>query len=233
MTDPEMLLRVHDLTVSYNGTPVVEHISFEVKRGSTLALIGPNGSGKTTLMRALLDLVPYRGTVTWAPGLRISYVPQSTKVDADLPLTVAEFFSLRTISRTRTAAALSWVGMSGHEIPDRLIGALSGGQLQRVMIAWSLATDPHVLLVDEPTSGIDSAGQESIYALIDRISHERNLTVLLISHDLHVVTTHADTVLCVNREMVCHGNPTEVLTPHTLATLYGSHVSLYSHIHER
>jgi zinc transport system ATP-binding protein len=237
------VVQVQDLGVSFHDHKVIKDMSFRVDRGETLALIGPNGCGKSVLLRAMLGLIEHTGTVSWSPGVSIGYVPQSLSVERDMPLTVGEFFGCRDVDRSRTLDLLEHVGMGGdHEtseharqhITDHVIGqrlgTLSGGQLQRVLVAWSLATDPDVLLFDEPTSGIDIGGQETIYTLLAQIRKKRELTVVLISHDLDVVYEYADHVLCVSERMMCHGPPQQTLNAETLKKLYGSSVAFPEHI---
>ena len=230
------ILSVQGLQVSLGGRIVLDDISFSVSAGQTVAILGPNGSGKSTLLRALLQLVPHVGTVRWAPEIRVGYVPQSVTIEPSLPLTVAEFFSLKRMSGSAVLRVLQDVGIPEPEeqelsILHQPLGTLSGGQLQRVLIAWTIVDKPNVLLFDEPTAGIDIGGQQNIYTLLDDIKRERDLTVLLISHDLHVVFSHADTVLCVNRQLTCQGVPRDVLDSKALASLYGNHTSLYAHTH--
>ena len=151
-----------------------------------------------------------------------------------MPGFTQEFFLLKKARGTEVTKVLRDVGMlqdtaSPDDILQKPLGLLSGGQLQRVLIAWSIVDKPSVLLFDEPTSGIDVAGQQNIYSLLDTIKKERGLTILLISHDLHVVFSHADNVLCINTTLTCQGIPSEALDAHALATLYGEHVSVYSH----
>ncbi len=234
--EDQHLLAVEDLRVAFDGRAILERISFSIERGTTVAILGPNGSGKSTLLRALLGLIPFQGAITWKPGIRMAYVPQTVSVERSLPLTVSEFFALKKARGSRVAHVLEDVGLTdaaanANAILHRPLGLLSGGQLQRVLIAWSIVDNPDVLLFDEPTSGIDIAGQQNIYSLLDSIKKKRGLTMILISHDLHVVFAHADTVLCINKTLTCQGVPSEVLDSHALATLYGEHVSVYSHRH--
>lgn len=228
------ILEVRDLSVTFGTLTVLESISFFVERGDALAIIGPNGSGKTTLFRALLGAVPYAGTVRWAEGVRIGYVPQKLDIDRQLPLTAFDFLRSKACAsgarKEDVARALTAV-----RLPDavlaRNLGELSSGHFGRAMIAFALIGKPNVLLFDEPTASVDMAGEEEIYETLHRLQDEHDLTLLLISHDLHLVYRHASTVLCVNRKQVCFGEPTEALTPDMLARLYGHHPALFHNLH--
>jgi len=224
----EKILEVKNLSVSFDGEKVLENISFPVMRGEVLAIIGPNGAGKTVLFRALLGLIPHEGTIAWEKSVRIGYVPQKLAIDRSVPITVKEFFLLKSrrfwIREKKFLEHLTHelllVGLS-ESVLGRPLGELSGGQLQRVLVSWAMLNHPDVLLFDEPTAGIDVGGEETVYNLIHRLQDERNTTVLLISHDLNVVYRYAQNVLCINRHMVCHGVPQEVLSPKDLAHVYG------------
>lgn len=243
----DTVLTVQRLGVTLGDHAVLKDISFTVERGKTFAFIGPNGSGKTVLFRAILDLLPHRGSVSWSGNARVGYVPQALAVDTSFPLTVGELFGCKGVSEDAASALLESVGVGSEHaeaehrrahirdhVMSQRIGTLSSGQFQRMMIAWALADDPDVLLFDEPTSGIDIGGQESVYALLEQVKRERSLTLLLISHDLDVVTQYADAVLCVNVHLVCHGAPKQTLNPATLRKLYGESVAFPEHtnIHE-
>jgi zinc transport system ATP-binding protein len=225
---PEPILSVSDLGVRFDDFVALRHIGFEVHRGELIALVGPNGSGKSVLLRALLDLVPYTGDIVWGDNIRIGYVPQTLGIDRDLPMTGLEFFAVKRVSRRHAFELAKSVGMQPATLRQQL-GHLSTGQLQRLLIAWALANDPDVLLFDEPTSGVDVSGQESVYDLLDRLRKERKLAVLLVSHDLNVVFAHADHVLCVSKDLVCHGPPKQALDAATLERLYGAPIGLYAH----
>ncbi len=232
----EKVLSVDNLAVSFDNQNVLKGISFSVEKGEVLAIVGPNGSGKSVLFRALLGLIPYSGTIAWNKNLKTSYVPQKLSIERDLPLNVEEFLALKESNREKIIQALQTVGLEDeHHIEKHLLrqrlGWLSGGQLQRIMIAWSLLDDPDVLLFDEPTSGIDLGGEGTIYNLLKKLGDQRNLTILLISHDLNIVYKYANNVMCINKEMVCHGIPSEVLDPKALARLYGGETSFYKHEH--
>ncbi len=199
---------------------ILEDINFEVNEGETLAVIGPNGAGKTVLFRTLLGLVPYQGKIVWKPGIKMGYVPQRFSITPDLPLTVTEFLKLKSKNSQEVEEELTAVGFE-KEMFDHQLGVLSGGQQQRVLIAWALLDNPDVLLFDEPTSGIDIAGDETIYHLIHRLQTHKKLTVILISHELQIVFQHATKVLCLNKERICYGPPKQALDSATLARLFG------------
>lgn len=224
----DIVLRVKNLSVSFDQETVLENISFEVNKNDAVAIIGPNGAGKTVLFRALLGLVPYHGIIEWKQGIRIGYVPQKLAIHRETPLVVKEFFLLQcknfwypekeTVSHLNHE--LSLVGLS-ETILSRPVAELSSGQLQRVLIAWAMLNHPDVLLFDEPTAGIDVGAEETIYHIIHKLQDERGITVLLISHDLNIIYRHTQRVICINKEMKCQGAPQDVLNPQDLASLYG------------
>jgi zinc transport system ATP-binding protein len=222
------VLKVSDCAVMLDGLTLLSGVSFTVRKGEALAVIGPNGAGKTLLFKALLGLVPFSGRIEWHTGLRIGYVPQRFPVDKTVPLTVREFFLLKAKqfwfpNRTflqHLSHELSLVGLS-QEVLERPVGELSGGQLQRLLIAWAMLDHPEVMLFDEPTAGIDVGFEETVYHLLQRLQRERGTTILLISHELNIVYRYADQVLCLNRKMLCHGKPHEVLHPEDLTRLFG------------
>lgn len=223
------ILEVKNLSVAFNSEEILRNISFSVKRGEALAIIGPNGAGKTVFFRALLGLIPYQGDIKWKKNVRIGYVPQKFFIEKDLPLSVREFFLLqadrfwlpREAFINHLKRELSVVGLP-QDILQKPVGELSGGQFQRMLVSWVMLNHPDVLLFDEPTAGIDVGFEETIYNLIHRMQDERGATVLLISHDLNIVYRYAQSVICLNKKMVCHGSPQEVLTPGELAGLYGA-----------
>lgn len=236
----ETILKVENLSVGFEHNQVLENISFEVQKGDVLAIVGPNGAGKSVLFRALLGLIPYAGKAVWAKGAKISYVPQKFSIDKDLPLSVNEFLEFKEKNHEKIMTAVNAVGLSDeqhgphhleHHVLKQRIGWLSGGQLQRVLIAWSLLDNPDVLLFDEPTTGIDIGGEETIYNLLKKMKEEHSLTVLLISHDLNIVYKYANNVLCLNKELICHGTPTTALSAEALKKLYGSEAGFYQHKH--
>ncbi len=237
MTDQETVLTVENLGVRFDNNEVLKGLNFFVRKGDVLAIVGPNGAGKSVLFRALLGLIPYSGGFRWTPGLKVSYVPQKFNIDKDLPLSVGEFLKFKEKKPEKIISALKAVGMTDehhieHHVLNQRIGWLSGGQIQRVLIAWSILDNPDVLLFDEPTAGIDVGGEETIYNLLKKLKDERGFTILLISHDLNIVYKYANNVICLNKEMVCYGEPNMVLDPASLAKLYGGEAGFYKHEHE-
>lgn len=237
----QSLLTVSNLTVRINNQVILENFNFDVKKDETVAFIGPNGAGKTVLFRALLGIIPYQGIIKWQKNIKIGYVPQRLYVEPDLPMTTREFFGLKEGNRDKVAQALAAVGFEEdkpHEahleehILKRKLGVLSGGELQRVLIAWAILGHPDVLLFDEPTAGVDVSAEESIYGLLHHLQEQEKMTTLLISHDLQVVYKYASKVVCVNKEQVCYGTPLTQLNQETLAKLYGANVGFYKHDHK-
>jgi zinc transport system ATP-binding protein len=226
--DPVLL--VSDLSVTIEGQVVLAHVSIEAGRGEILTVLGPNGAGKTVLLRTLLGALPYDGSITWKPGTRIGYVPQRLPYIRSLPLTVSDFLALKRGANPDAAEALRVVGLDAG-FGRRRIGDLSSGQFQRVLIAWALSGDPDVLLFDEPTTGVDLRGEETVYSLLTRLQETRHMTMLIVTHDLAVVHRLSSRVLCLNREPVCQGPPISVLTQESLRRLFGTEVTFYEHRH--
>ena len=229
------ILEVDDLTVTIDKQDIIEHLSFVIQRGEVLTILGPNGAGKTILLRALLGVLPCAGRIAWEKGVRIGYVPQRLPYIKDVPLNIEEFFALKSPARAKASRvavreSLAAVGLGG-EFRHKSIGTLSSGQFQRVLIAWALAGNPEVLLFDEPTTGVDMGGEETIYALLARLHKERGLTMLIVTHDVSVVYALSTNVLCMNHVKVCYGPPHSVLTPESLRQLYHADVKFYRHEH--
>jgi zinc transport system ATP-binding protein len=226
------VLDVEHLSVTLDDVPVLRNLTFCVGRGTTLAIIGPNGAGKTVLLRALIGALSYTGIARWAPETRIGYVPQKLDLERDLPVTGLDLLRAKAdvcrSSPTDVLDAMRLVDLPAA-VARRTIGRLSGGEFQRLLLAFALMGNPSVLLFDEPTAGLDEPGVHAVYALIQRLQRERQLTVLLISHDLSVVYQHADQVLCLSHVRTYLGPPTEVLTPERLSEAYGGEIRFHEH----
>jgi len=229
--DKGIILKVENLSVRLEGELILDNLSFEVKEGDVLTVLGPNGAGKTVLLKALMGILPLKGTIEWQTGVKIGYVPQRLPFIKDTPMDVGEFFGLSgaAASAAEIIKVLRSVGLQGDMLKKK-IGELSSGQFQRVLIGWALVSGPQVLLFDEPTTGIDVGGQESVYDLLEKLNKERNLTILLVTHDLSIVYKLATLCLCLNKKMLCYSSPKE-LNPENLAQLYGGEVKFFQHSH--
>lgn len=221
---------VENISVAYGDRKVVDSVSFSVKAGKVAAIVGPNGSGKTSLLKAILGLAPSQGEATVLGEHlhdvrhRVGYVPQRFTFDRDFPITVEEFLHLarsRQCSTNRVMTVVKEVGLTPFVIHKKL-GSLSGGQLQRVLIAQALLHDPTVLFLDEPMAGIDVAGENAIHEVIEHLKDEHGTTVLMVSHDIVAINCLADQVLCLNQKLLCDGPPKKVLTDESLYGLFGS-----------
>ncbi|MDA8121448.1 MAG: metal ABC transporter ATP-binding protein [Deltaproteobacteria bacterium] len=240
-------LEIRNLSVRAGGREILSGIDADIRCGEVTALIGPNGAGKTTLLHAILGLVPYTGEIRFCRSEehgkgtpRIGYVPQRIDLDRNAPLTVLDFFAISSqrypvffgrSRRSRTDAEAALAKGGALHLIHRPLGKLSGGELQRVLLALALRGSPDILLLDEPVSGVDVSGEELFCDFLEQIHRESRFSLLLVSHDLSVVTRHADRVICLNRSIVCQGSATQVLTPETLSTMYGSGARLASHGH--
>lgn len=230
------LITTQNMSLRYDGAPVLEHVDFAIEPGEIVTVVGPNGSGKSTLIRALLGVLkPTLGSITRRPGLRIGYVPQKLALDATLPMTVARFLSLpERQSRAAAGRVLERVGAPGLE--QRQLATLSGGQLQRVLLARALLAAPDILILDEPTQGLDQPGMAGFYRLIEQLRHEIGCAVLLVSHDLHVVMSASDRVICLNGHVCCEGTPHVVRAAPEYRALFGhgtgGALALYQHEHD-
>jgi len=231
------LIYCRGLEASYGGVVALRNIDFAIEPGEIVTVIGPNGSGKSTLIRCLLGIVtPSKGQITRRPGLRIGYVPQKLAIDARMPLTVRRFLSLpKCHGAAEIATMLSHVGVPGLE--DRQMTALSGGQFQRVMLARALLSRPELLILDEATQGLDQPGTAAFYELIETVRRETGAAVLMVSHDLHVVMSASDRVICLNGHICCQGQPHIVSAAPEYRALFGhgTHgtMALYRHEHDR
>ncbi len=226
----EIVLKVENLNVRLEEEVILENLSFEVKKGEVLTILGPNGAGKTVLLKTLLGILPFGGKIEWQTGIKLSYVPQRLPFIRDIPMSVGEFFQLKKAAESEVKTILHSIGLEEGILKKR-VGDLSSGQFQRILVGWALVANPRVLLFDEPTTGIDIGGQESIYGLLEKLKKERNLTILLVTHDLSVVYQLATRCLCLNKKMLCYSVPAE-LTAERLTQLYGGEIKLYQHTHD-
>jgi zinc transport system ATP-binding protein len=241
------LVTMRDLCVTLGGNEILRGVNASLDQGRITALIGLNGSGKTTLLRVLIKEIPYTGQVRFLCGHdhsqpspeHVGYVPQKLRVESNLPLTVLDlfglalrrqplFFGLGRRFRARVESLLEAVGVA-HKL-DELVAPLSGGEFQRVLLALALEPRPELLLLDEPAAGIDFQKQEEFYELIARLNRETGVTVLLVSHDVSMVSQVAHHVLCLKDGRIdCQGEPRSILTGDALARIFGADTGLYVH----
>lgn len=231
MVQENAVLTVSNLQIAYEDNPVISDLSFSVEERDILIILGPNGAGKTTLLRALLNLLPYRGSVLWH-AKNISYLPPQEFLQRQNlpPLTIKEFYYFKTKDLNNIKSMIAEIGLD-ENLLGRQFGKLSTGQFQRMMMGWALLDNPDVLILDEPTSGIDIGGEETIYSLMHQFWLKKNLTILLVTHDLNIVWEYATQVICLNKQQMCMGKPDEVLTPEQLKALYGTGIKFYKHQH--
>lgn len=230
------LIAAEGLGIRFGGQTVLHGVDFAIEPAEIVTVVGPNGSGKSTLLRALLGVVqPSAGRVVRRPGLRIGYVPQKLAIDETLPIDVSRFLSLPVRqSAEAMRRALAWVG--AENVADQPLAALSGGQLQRVLLARALLADPGILILDEPTQGLDQPGAAAFYKLIETTRRDYGCAVLLVSHDLHVVMAASDRVICLNGHVCCEGTPHVVRAAPEYRALFGhgtgGALALYQHEHD-
>jgi len=219
--DSGYVLKVSDLCVKMHQQVLLDHVSFKVKKGTTLAVLGPNGAGKTMLFRTLLNLVPHTGLVEWVEKTKIGYVPQYVTV-SDIPLTVNEFLSMG--NGISVVDALDMVRLNNSGVENKRLGVLSGGQLRRVLIAWALSGNPNVLLLDEPTTGVDMDSEESIYLLLNEIKKQQKITILLITHNIHIVQEYSDDLLALNKCVTFYGPSSDIVKQEVQHQIHGGPV---------
>ncbi|PJC37347.1 ABC transporter ATP-binding protein [Candidatus Peregrinibacteria bacterium CG_4_9_14_0_2_um_filter_53_11] len=235
---------VTNLSKNYGDVAVVDDVSFQIDRGEIVAVIGPNAAGKSTLVRMMMGLIPATsGTVTIDGAsmkkyrTRIGYVPQRFNYNPRIPITIQEFLQLSLhIAGAHERENISTikdrirdVGLDSAVL-EKQLGGVSGGQLQRILIARALLTDKELLILDEPAAGIDIEGQQSVYELLVRLNKSHGVTIIIISHELDVVFRYTKKVLCINRKLLCKGRPEEALNEEVMKKMYGlTHQAHYSH----
>lgn len=236
MTRTAPLVRVHNLGIQFQGQTVLQDISFEIAPGEIITVIGPNGAGKTTLIRAVLGLQrPDTGSLERRAGLRIGYMPQKLFIDPTMPLTVGRFL---TLTRHKPVAKLDEIlHLTGIQpLLDKPVQSISGGELQRVLLARTLLQKPDLLVLDEPAQGVDVNGQVALYRLINTLRDRLGCAVLMVSHDLHLVMASTDRVLCLNQHICCSGLPEQVSNDPAYQALFGKAaaetLAFYHHHHD-
>jgi zinc transport system ATP-binding protein len=233
----DALLSARRISLTKNGRQILQRIDLDIRPGEIVTLIGPNGAGKTSLVRVLLGVeAPTAGTLQRLPGLIIGYVPQRFDIDRAIPMTVERFLMLSSELGDAEARTQALRDVGAPRLGDRQFGDLSGGELQRVLIARALLRNPGLLVLDEPVRGVDFAGEAELYTLISQLRTDRKIGVLLVSHDLHVVMAQSDRVICLNRHVCCSGIPHSVAQHPEYARLFGPQAAralgVYTHVHD-
>jgi len=218
----EIVLEVKNLSVSFGKEKVIENLSFKVRENEFISIIGPNGSGKSTLLKALVGLVPYEGEIKWKKGLKINYLPQSfSRENFNLvPISVEEFFELKNVKREKINENLEKVGLNYEKFKNKNPAELSGGEFQRMLIAWTFVDNPDVVLLDEPTSGIDVDGQKFVYDLLYKYWKEEKKTIFLVTHEIEMIYKYSTNVLFLHKGQLIFGKPKKVLRKKYLKKLY-------------
>lgn len=231
----EMLVRGTGICVRHGRRTVLQDVDIQISRGEIVTLIGPNGSGKTTLVRALLELEKTEsGQVDRTSGITVGYTPQELTIDRTLPLNVQRFLEMTGETDPETLGRIL-ADVGAREVLGQEIRMLSGGEMKRVLLARALLREPDLLVLDEPTANVDIHGQVEFYDLIRRIRDERQCGILLVSHDLHLVMSATDRVVCLNGHVCCSGLPGDVSTDPAYLELFGeaaSAVAVYAHDHD-
>ncbi len=235
--DAAALLSARGVSLIRSQRTILQRVDLDIAPGEIVTLIGPNGAGKTSLVRVLLGIeAPSSGVVVRKPGLVVGYVPQRFDIDRAIPMTVERFLMLSSEIKDQDARARVLSDVGAPQLGDRQFGELSGGELQRVLIARALLRNPQFLVLDEPVRGVDFAGEAELYQLISDLRTERSIGVLLVSHDLHVVMAQSDKVVCLNRHVCCSGVPDTVAQHPEYARLFGPQAAralgVYTHVHD-
>ena len=230
-----MLIEVQNLCVGYGNKEVLRNVNLSLNKNEIVTIVGPNGSGKTTLFKSIIGSTPISsGKVLIRPNLKIGYVPQVLNIDRSFPLTVERFLSLENRRHKREALSAQQV-LDSNDLLFKQISTLSAGQLQRVLLARALVNKPDVLLLDEATRGLDQPGSAAFYKKIEEIRNTTGCAILMISHDLHVVMSASNRVICLNGHICCQGEPQSVASSPEYKAMFGSNVdgtlALYQHNH--
>ena len=230
------LISAEGIGVQYGARRVLQHMNFSIDAGEVVTIVGPNGAGKSVFLRVLIGAEqPSEGRVNRTHGLAIGYVPQRLSIGQTMPMSVARFLALSSSQNaSQNQAMLARVG-----IPDRAkeqMASLSGGEFQRVLLAHALLGEPQVLILDEPTQGLDQPAVAAFYRLIEEVRDERGCAILMVSHDLNVVMRRSDRVICLNGHICCEGTPSDVSLAPEYQALFGvdneGALALYHHEHD-
>lgn len=228
-----LIVQLDKVSIQYGQNLVLNNIDLAIHQGEIITLIGPNGAGKTSLIRAILNLAePSSGLITRRPHLKIGYMPQKIQVDPTLPITVERFLRL-TASRKQVNAVLD--EMEIQHLAKSPLQEISGGELQRTLLARAILRTPELLVLDEPAQGVDVTGQTALYGLIRELRDRLKCGVLMVSHDLHLVMSATDRVICLNKHICCSGHPEQITSDPAYLALFGrsgaENIAIYQHHH--
>lgn len=232
---PETLISLENISVQFGQFTALSNVSVQIKANSITTIVGPNGGGKSTLLKVLLKLIqPSQGRVSHQAGLKIGYVPQKLHFDPAIPLSVTKFLSLKpNVSADEISQALSLFSI--QHLAHNAVQKLSGGELQRVLLARAILNRPQLLVLDEPMQGVDITGQTELYQLLNHTRAWLNCAILMVSHDLNIVMANTDEVLCINRHLCCAGSPSTISNDPNFIRLFGEsfaqNVAFYAHQH--
>ena len=228
MTSP--LMTLDSVNKAFSGQHVLQNISLQLNHGEITTLIGPNGAGKSTLVRIVLGLLkPDSGSVLSDANLKIGYMPQKLHIDPTLPISTCRFLQLANASHQACHAALESVGIA--HLAATPIQKLSGGEMQRALLARAILRKPNLLVLDEPVQGVDINGQNALYKMIADLSKSLNCAILMVSHDLHIVMSATDQVICLNHHICCQGRPEQVTQDPAYLDIFGQ-TAIYAHNHD-
>ncbi|MFK7861641.1 MAG: ATP-binding cassette domain-containing protein [Granulosicoccus sp.] len=236
VTHARQLIHTHALNLSIGDNSILQNVDFTISSGEIVTIVGPNGSGKSTMLRLLIGaLIPSSGTLVRASGLQIGYVPQRLDLERTLPITVRRFFDLPLkVSDHQVQEVCQQVAVA--HLLNRQMTELSGGQLQRVLLARAVLNKPDILVLDEATQGLDQQGSAEFYRQIEALRNELGCAVLMVSHELHVVMSASDRVICLNGHVCCEGAPDVVSSQPEYRALFGTGtqgtLALYRHVHD-
>ena len=227
----KLLLKLETIHKAFGSKPVIDNVSLSLHQGEITTLIGPNGAGKSTLAKIILGLIkPDSGLRKTNPDIRIGYMPQKITIDPTLPISTLRFLQLANASQTACHEVLKSMNI-GH-LAKTPIQNLSGGELQRALLARAILRKPNLLVLDEPVQGVDIKGQNALYLMINSLAKSLNCAVLMVSHDLHLVMSATDQVICLNRHICCQGHPEQVTQDPAFIDIFGHTTAIYSHHHD-